>query len=368
MDEDIILVNKGCQYDVNKTDLDQVSTRVGIAMRHIPDGAPPTTDLHHQYLPVFSPEAHEYGPAFRITIMVAVNQHRDMVHILRSICGGTCEFITCTYDMIAPHRMDIDLADVQQDGPAPLPFLRPLEHLKLRLIYHMYRRYGNNTISDAAGHLLHLSSAKRSTTNMQTYMLITGVACRVHLPPHTLTVIFHDSSTLGSAVRPPDATAVLPMMWGCILMLTPLHSRGGSVVVVHVHLMGRYLLREDLNVLLRGSWGLMLIHTFSLLALLSIQVFTDGIYILFYSTHWVIRLLAQELFRQVSKQLSTVEVYSLHVADLDTDHGQKEFPGAFALQDPEDENLLEEDDEFVFLPPSMKNEAGRHYQAFTMYK
>ena len=67
----------------------------------------------------------------------------------------------------------------------------------------------------------------------------------------------------------------------------------------------------------------------------------------------MIRLFAQELFRQVVQQLSTAKVYSVHVVDSETAHSQKEFPGAFSLQDPDDEELLEEDDEFVFYPVSM---------------
>ncbi|KAJ6479690.1 hypothetical protein C8R45DRAFT_933490 [Mycena sanguinolenta] len=506
LDEEILLVNKGCQHDVNESDLDQVSTRVGIGMRRIPDDAQPTADLYDQYPPVFSPEALEYGPAFRIAIMVAVNQRRNMVRILRSIRGNTCEFIDCTYDMIALRRMSIDLADAQRDGPAPLPFLRPLEHLKLRIIYHTYRRYGNSTISDVAGQLLqfvfreaesratsstpeqgwelevHRLTAPTSSTSTRIYALITGVTHRVHLPTRTLTVVFRDNWAMrGSAVLPHDATAVLPMMRGTIMVHARLAGRrlhrgtspalsfpaedlkalsreqresGNATVVLQFHrrvcatpspsplnnictttrhgltlasgpssslrfsayqrqilhlsppsqrhaatiannaatghfdygaciffhyccslpsrlLVHCYNLLHSLQTTrnqLLSLIQLRLKHMFSLLALLSIQVFAEGIYILFYLIHGVIRLLAQELFRQVSKQLNTVAVYSIHGADLYTDHGQTEFPGAISLQDPGDEELLEEDDEFIFYPVSMKNEAGRHYQAFTILR
>ncbi|KAJ6485981.1 hypothetical protein C8R45DRAFT_931004 [Mycena sanguinolenta] len=371
--------------DVNETDLDQVSTRVGIAMRRIPDDAQPTTDLYDQYPPIFSPEAHEYGPTFRIAIMVAVNQRRDTVRILRNIRGDVCEFITRTYDMIASRCMSIDLADAQRDGPAPLPFLRPLEHLKLRIVYHMYQRYGNNTISDVAGQLLQFvfreaeSRATNSTpeqgwelevrqltvhtniTSMPTYALITGVACRAHLPHRTLTVVFRDSTTTlrGSAALPPAATALLPLMQGFILTMTPLRLHGDSVNVVHARLAGRRLLRDSP----------IAIYVLSLLAwLLPTKVFAEGLYILLCSIHAVFQMIARAIFRQVMRQVNTAEVYSVHVADLEMNHSHMEIPGAFSLQDPEEEDLLEEDDEFIFYPVTMKNEAGRDYQAFTMYK
>ncbi|KAJ6458999.1 hypothetical protein C8R45DRAFT_1183062 [Mycena sanguinolenta] len=434
LDEEILLVNKGCQHDVNESDLDQVSTRVGIGMRRIPDDAQPTADLYDQYPPVFSPEALEYGPAFRIAIMVAVNQRRNMVRILRSIRGNTCEFIDCTYDMIALRRMSIDLADAQRDGPAPLPFLRPLEHLKLRIIYHTYRRYGNSTISDVAGQLLqfvfreaesratsstpeqgwelevHRLTAPTSSTSTRIYALITGVTHRVHLPTRTLTVVFRDNWAMrGSAVLPHDAAAVLPMMRGTIMVHARLAGRrlhrgtspalsfpaedlkalsreqresGNATVVLQFHrrvcatpspsplnnictttrhgltlasgpssslrfsayqrqilhlsppsqrhaatiannaatghfdygaciffhyccslpsrlLVHCYNLLHSLQTTrnqLLSLTQLRLKHMFSLLALLSIQVFAEGIYILFYLIHGVIRLLAQELF------------------------------------------------------------------------
>ncbi|KAJ6452601.1 hypothetical protein C8R45DRAFT_847684, partial [Mycena sanguinolenta] len=44
------------------------------------------------------------------------------------------------------------------------------------------------------------------------------------------------------------------------------------------------------------------------------------------------------------------------------------LPGAFSLQKPEDDNVLEEDDEYLFYPVAIKAENGRSHQAFTMYK
>ncbi|KAJ7232611.1 hypothetical protein B0H12DRAFT_1239596 [Mycena haematopus] len=180
--------------------------------------------------------------------------------------------------------MTIDIATLHEPGYPPLPFLYEDENARLRLVFHTFTTYGNDTVARIAerilqhqfhepevifhmlynglldsadtypasfhephpGHRLGDSAAKAMRHSQALRAIIVQVAQRMDLSERTTAYIFRERGTIrkGLVVLPPHIVAVLPLLRGFVLRLEPTRV-GDNVPALRITARNRYLFRPE---------------------------------------------------------------------------------------------------------------------------
>ncbi|KAJ6492182.1 hypothetical protein C8R45DRAFT_1137291 [Mycena sanguinolenta] len=269
IDEKLMWVIKPRQWEFSASTLDRAFSCAGPGFRRVPEEPeiPPTP--RNRYPRALTAYAREHGLAFIAALMAEFAEHPEEVNLLLFCRTMILHFIKFGFIVIGQRHWTIDIANLHDVAPIPLPILKPHETNMLRLLQRTFADNGGTEVARIAdrlqeyqfkkpqviSHLLYsgyldISDANPAPArpfNSDLWMgdmpapdfsqnkanpmaaIITKIEQQKGLPEEVVTYLLHDGETevRGRVELPPPVNAVLPLLRGFIIRLTLQRLRGG---------------------------------------------------------------------------------------------------------------------------------------------